>query len=380
MRGASSAEILSSGSGSASASPAARARGGPGAAGDLLDQAVPGAAVGTASQPLGRDEPAALAEVAALLAHAGHPRVARGAGACPRWTASVRGAAGVHPRDPRSDAAENFVGNRFGVRCEFVGRDPLRPLAAEQHDLVADGDPRDAGDVDEAQIHADGADHRSASTAHEDAGAVREGAAVTVRVADRERRDQALASRREGAAVAQRRAGRDALEKGDRGREAHHRAQIAGAGETGSGRGAVQHDPRAHQIPGRVAEQHQRAVGDVPPAHGAGDRLDGAADRVEGRDLTGGHRAVAPLGLAGVGHDPLEDEVREVAEPGDERQRVRGGDADPAHAGVDLEVDGDPPARVPRRAFERLGVGERVQGQRAAEPRPSRRHDRGRPR
>ena len=60
--------------------------------------------------------------------------------------------------------------------------------------------------------------------------------------------------------------------------------------------------------------------------------------------------------------------MREVAEPGDERQRVRGGDADPAHAGVDLEVDGDPPARVPRLAFERFGVGERVQGQRTAEP------------
>ena len=61
--------------------------------------------------------------------------------------------------------------------------------------------------------------------------------------------------------------------------------------------------------------------------------------------------------------------MREVAEPGDERQRVRGGDADPAHAGVDLEVDGDPPAGVLRLALERLGVRERVEGQRAAEPR-----------
>ena len=171
------------------------------------------------------------------------------------------------------------------MRREFVGRDPLPALAAEQNDLVADGDARDAGDVDKAQIHADGADHRCAPAADEDAGAVREGAAVTVRVADREGRDQALAPRREGAAVAQRGAGRNALEKGDGGREAHHRAQFAGAGQTGRGRGAVEHDARAHEIPGRVAEQHQRAVGDVPPAHGTGDRLDGAADRTKRRDL-----------------------------------------------------------------------------------------------
>ena len=122
------------------------------------------------------------------------------------------------------------------MRRKFVGRDPLPALAAEQDDFVADGDPRDAGDVDEAQIHADGADDRRAPTAHEDAGAVREGAAVAVRVADREGRDQALAPRREGAAVAQRGAGRNALEKGDGGHEAHHRPQFAGAGQIGRGR------------------------------------------------------------------------------------------------------------------------------------------------
>jgi hypothetical protein len=66
-----------------------------------------------------------------------------------------------------------------------------------------------------------------------------------------------------------------------------------------------------------------------------------------------------------MSHDPFENQLREIAEPGDEWQRVRRGDADSAHADVNLEVDRNAPARLLRLPRERFGEGERYRSRTA---------------
>ena len=130
---------------------------------------------------------------------------------------------------------------------------------------------------------------------------------------------------------------------------------------------AVEQDPRPHHVQVRVGQaQERRGVGDVPQRRRQRVALVEAQHLVEALELQPRGRQVLGIGIGEVRVDALDLDVRRA------RGRLEQGsgavvvDADPLHAGVDLEVD----ARLAAVSRGRLlDVGEpRERGHREGEP------------
>src|SRR5947207_1760101 len=80
----------------------------------------------------------------------------------------VGSASGGDARDPRSNRAEQFVGNGIAKVRQILGGDAFPALRAEEHDLVAEPRVGHVGHIDHHHVHADGADlfHAAAAQQH----------------------------------------------------------------------------------------------------------------------------------------------------------------------------------------------------------------------
>src|SRR6266850_6418606 len=262
------------------------------------------------------------------------------------------GPAHVEPRHARADSAQNVPGNGLGPGGDPIGVHDFSTRGAEDHDLVAQGRPRDIGDVDRRQIHADAPHDGGPPAAHEDVTAVGQQARETVVVADRERGDPGDPARFEGPTVPQGGPRGHVLYIDDAGLE----RQDGADGERGHpGRGEITVKDQAgsdqRQPCGRMVHDGG-AVCEVDLVRRLAGRPQGRDRFLEQADLAGreGIRRVVGHGEVGEGADQSDRD--RPAEKREEGGHIGGGDTEPAHAGIDLEVGGR------RHAPSRCGRGQ----------------------
>src|SRR3984957_15277201 len=254
-----------------------------------------------------------------------------------------RRAALVDPRVTRPEAVHNFVADGAEVVRQIVDGDAL---ANQRHHMAA---PRgvlvEVGDVDGHQVHRDAAGHRAALTRNHyvcGAGAVDAAgsAEIAVGIAGRNDRQPSRPARRPGAAVADAFAFVEIADLHNAGLQLDHRLhRIVGfrrridAVERGTGTYQVKLE-RLAQKDARGIRQRGRHAGKK------------TGNLAEAGELLGVERMVEALGAGEVAHEQRDGMVAGI-DPGDDTLRLRDGEAQPVHAGVDVNGSTPGPAGAP---------------------------------
>src|SRR5450432_2647703 len=120
-----------------------------------------------------------------------------------------------HPWHTQVDAAKHFIGNRADQVGDVVGRDRVLALRTDQHNLVANPDAGNAGDIDDGLVHRHPARNGRTLAAEQHAAIVREQATEPVRIAQRQQGEPRGPHRAEGRVVASAFAGLKVAQRGD---------------------------------------------------------------------------------------------------------------------------------------------------------------------